>query len=173
MPELPEVESVRSGLNKVLIGQTIRDVEVNNGKIVFSHSNIRQNSKAKTSSFINNITNKKIVKVSRRAKNIIIELSDESIILIHLKMTGQLVYVGAPSAHPQEKIIGGISPRPISIFHCDKDDYVESSHAQRLFAAAREPKEVWTPPCNRHERIWNVHREEAERRAVAFFKKNL
>jgi len=107
MPELPEVESVRRGLNKVLIGQTIKNVKVNNGKIVFSHSNIRQNSKAKTLSFINNITNKKIVKVSRRAKNIIIELSDESIILIHLKMTGQLVYVGAPSAHPQEKIIGG------------------------------------------------------------------
>ena len=54
MPELPEVESVRRGLNKVLIGQTIKNVKVNNGKIVFSHSNIRQNSKARTSSFINN-----------------------------------------------------------------------------------------------------------------------
>jgi dienelactone hydrolase len=90
-----------------------------------------------------------------------------------------MLFVGDHRAHIELEavrpvdVIGGISPRPISIFHCDKDDYVDSSHAQRLFAAAREPKEVWTPPCNRHERIWNVHREEAERRAVAFFKKNL
>lgn len=73
---------------------------------------------------------------------------------------------------PVDKI-GNISPRPILIFHCDKDDYVDSSHAEELFAKAKEPKEKWIPVCNKHELIWNFHKEEAELRATNFFKKNL
>ncbi len=76
------------------------------------------------------------------------------------------------SVVPEAKI-GNISPRPISIFHCDKDDYVDETHAERLFSAAKEPKEKWIPVCSNHERIWNTNKEEAEKRAVAFFKKNL
>ncbi|HMW06726.1 MAG TPA: alpha/beta hydrolase [Leptospiraceae bacterium] len=73
---------------------------------------------------------------------------------------------------PVDKI-GNISPRPILIFHCDKDDYVDSSHAEELFKNAKEPKEKWVPACNKHEFIWNTHKEEAELRASNFFKKNL
>jgi fermentation-respiration switch protein FrsA (DUF1100 family) len=69
--------------------------------------------------------------------------------------------------------IGNISPRPISIFHCDKDDYVDSSHAEKLFSEAKEPKEKWIPACNKHELVWNFHKEESEKRAVDFFLKNL
>ena len=76
------------------------------------------------------------------------------------------------TVRPIEKI-GNISPRPISIFHCDKDHYVDSNHAARLFAEAREPKEKWIPNCDKHEFIWNTHREEAEKRSVDFFLKNL
>ncbi|MCE9500868.1 MAG: alpha/beta hydrolase [Leptospira sp.] len=76
------------------------------------------------------------------------------------------------SVRPVDKI-GNISPRPIGIFHCDKDDYVDSSHAEKLFANAKEPKEKWIPVCNKHERIWNFHREEADKRTVQFFTKNL
>jgi fermentation-respiration switch protein FrsA (DUF1100 family) len=72
-----------------------------------------------------------------------------------------------------EKSISQISPRPISIFHCDKDDYVDVSHANRLFAAAKEPKEIWIPTCTKHEQIWNTNKEEAEKRSVDFFKRNL
>ncbi len=73
---------------------------------------------------------------------------------------------------PEEKI-GNISPRPVSIFHCDKDDYVDVSHSDRLFASAKEPKEKWIPVCSQHERIWNTNKVEAEKRSVAYFKKNL
>jgi dipeptidyl aminopeptidase/acylaminoacyl peptidase len=73
---------------------------------------------------------------------------------------------------PEDKI-GNISPRPISIFHCDKDDYVDAIHAERLFNAAKEPKEKWIPVCTQHEHIWNTNKDEAEKRAVTFFKKNL
>ncbi|MDZ4724674.1 MAG: alpha/beta fold hydrolase [Leptospira sp.] len=73
---------------------------------------------------------------------------------------------------PEQKI-GNISPRPISIFHCDHDDYVDSKHADRLFSAAKEPKEIWIPVCSRHERIWNTNKDEAEKRSVSFFKRYL
>ncbi|MDF3818745.1 alpha/beta hydrolase [Leptospira sp. 96542] len=69
--------------------------------------------------------------------------------------------------------IGNISPRPIAIFHCDADDYVDHHHALDLFAKAKEPKSIWSPACTRHERIWNVYPKESETRAVEFFSKNL
>lgn len=72
-----------------------------------------------------------------------------------------------------ETEIGKIAPRPILLFHCDADDYVASSHLDRLVRAAREPKAYWLASCNRHERIWNTHSEEADDRAAAFFQQNL
>jgi len=42
-----------------------------------------------------------------------------------------------------------------------------------LFAAAKEPKEIWIPTCTKHEQIWNTNKEEAEKRSVDFFKRNL
>lgn len=69
--------------------------------------------------------------------------------------------------------IGKISPRPIAIFHCNQDDYVDASHADKLFNAAKEPKEKWIPSCDKHERIWNFYPDEANCRAVNFFTKYL
>lgn len=76
------------------------------------------------------------------------------------------------TVRPEDKI-GNISPRPILLFHCDKDHYVDVSHAERLFAAAKNPKEKWIPICNKHELIWNFHKEESEKRVVDFFSKTL
>ena len=100
MPELPEVESIRLGLRKSILDKKFLSVKVLEGKIVASHSNIRVGSKSKTKNFIQNIIGKKIKDITRRAKNIIISLEDDSIILVHLKMTGQLIFEGAPTAHP-------------------------------------------------------------------------
>ncbi|TGL90350.1 alpha/beta hydrolase [Leptospira congkakensis] len=76
------------------------------------------------------------------------------------------------SVRPIDKI-ASISPRPIAIFHCTKDDYVDYHHAKDLFAKAGEPKSLWSPECNRHERLWNFAPKEAESRAVGFFQKYL
>lgn len=69
--------------------------------------------------------------------------------------------------------IESISPRPIAIFHCNADDYVDHHHALDLFTKAKEPKSIWSPECTKHERIWNAYPEEAEKRAVGFFQKYL
>lgn len=76
------------------------------------------------------------------------------------------------TVRPVEKI-GNITPRPIFIMQCDKDHYVNSKHAELLFAAAKEPKEKWIPKCDKHEFIWNTNKEEAESRVVRFFTQNL
>lgn len=76
------------------------------------------------------------------------------------------------SVRPIDKI-ASISPRPITIFHCTKDDYVDYHHALDLYAKAGEPKSLWSPECNRHERLWNFAPKEAEFRAVSFFQKYL
>ncbi len=99
MPELPEVEVVRMGLEKVLLGKRFRNVKVGKSKIVTSNSNKRVGSDKKVREFITGVTNKIIKKIERRAKNIIIYLEDESLILIHLKMTGQVLFNTEATKH--------------------------------------------------------------------------
>ena len=92
MPELPEVESIKRGLEKKIVGQKILNIKILNEKIVYSNSNIRIIDKKKTNEFINGVLNKIIISIERKAKNIIITFDDSSLIIIHLKMTGQLIY---------------------------------------------------------------------------------
>jgi len=77
------------------------------------------------------------------------------------------------SACNAEDYIGRISPRPVFIMQCTGDDYIDFKHAQRIFAAAKEPKEFWAAPCNKHVREWNQCRAEAEKRVLVFFDKTL
>ena len=92
MPELPEVESIKRGLERKIVGQKILSIEILNEKIVYSNSNIRIADKNKSKQFINGVLNKIIISIERKAKNIIITFDDSSLIIIHLKMTGQLIY---------------------------------------------------------------------------------
>ena len=57
----------------------------------------------KTEEFIKEITGEKIINIKRIAKNLIIELSNEKILIVHLKMTGQLVFVDKK----KNKTLGG------------------------------------------------------------------
>lgn len=83
MPELPEVETVKRGLDKLIVGKKIIAVSSDNAKS-FPNSLIDVNSFAVNASFTN---------VRRRAKVLIIDLSSGYSFVIHLKMTGQLVFV--------------------------------------------------------------------------------
>ncbi len=99
MPELPEVESLRLGLEKVLLGQKILTIKILNSKIVSGNSTTREFSKSKEKEFIENLRNKKIISVARRAKNIIFNFHTEEVLIVHLKMTGQLLYDGEQNKH--------------------------------------------------------------------------
>jgi len=104
MPELPEVENLRIGLESKILGQKILKVIVNKPKLVSDKSTKRVASKKKATEFINGLTNEKFFAVERRAKNLIFRLSHNKIILVHLKMTGQFVY---QSKKKEKNITGG------------------------------------------------------------------
>jgi formamidopyrimidine-DNA glycosylase len=84
MPELPEVETITRQLEKVLVGQKIIKVEALSKK-----SFVGQES---------DVEGKQIKSVRRKAKMTIIDLGG-LYLLIHLKMTGQLVYQATNSKH--------------------------------------------------------------------------
>lgn len=100
MPELPEVETVRLGLMRLLPGLMIKEV-------AFDWPKSFPNSVADVDNFV---VGAKVVSVKRRAKVLLIELSSKYSMVIHLKMTGQLVF-RSPSeqfgaGHPNESLIG-------------------------------------------------------------------
>ena len=83
MPELPEVETVKRGLNKLIIGRKIVDVHSDNPKsFPNAPGDVRQF-----------LIGAKVTDVRRRAKVLMIDLSTYYTLVIHLKMTGQLVFV--------------------------------------------------------------------------------
>ena len=83
MPELPEVETVRAGLSQLLPGKTI-------ARVTYDWDKSYPNAQADSDAYV---IGAKVADIRRRAKVLIIDLSSEYSLVIHLKMTGQLVYV--------------------------------------------------------------------------------
>lgn len=82
MPELPEVETIKLGLLEKVKDKKIKEVEILDPKVInLSTANFQ---KQTMGAVINNI--------KRRAKLLMINLSNNQSILIHLKLTGQLIY---------------------------------------------------------------------------------
>lgn len=78
MPELPEVETIRIGLQKYLIGHTIKDVIVHLPKQISGDPQ--------------RVIGATIMEVKRFGKGLVIDLDNKYSITIHVKMTGQLLY---------------------------------------------------------------------------------
>lgn len=94
MPELPEVETVRRGLNSLIIGRVIKNVTHDNEK---SFPNAPDDVKEF-------LIGAHVLNVRRRAKVLLIDLSSDYTLVIHLKMTGQLVFVSKGSEGSRLKI---------------------------------------------------------------------
>ncbi|MDP3758611.1 MAG: bifunctional DNA-formamidopyrimidine glycosylase/DNA-(apurinic or apyrimidinic site) lyase, partial [Candidatus Daviesbacteria bacterium] len=78
MPELPEVETIRIGLQKKIIGLKIQKIQVLSPKSFIGNPNLAEG--------------QIILKIWRKAKILGMELSGDMTLLFHLKMSGQLVY---------------------------------------------------------------------------------
>jgi formamidopyrimidine-DNA glycosylase len=100
MPELPEVETIRAGLAKLLPGRVIKDVWYDWDKSF-------PNAPSDVARFL---VGSEVEKVRRRAKVLIIELSGGWALIVHLKMTGQLVFIGKGqrfgAGHPSQDMVG-------------------------------------------------------------------
>ncbi len=92
MPELPEVESLRRSLLPFIQEAKIVSVEVLLPKLVSSKGTTRKADLPKVTIFQKSLVNQQIIDIQRRAKNLILILENGSLVLIHLKMTGQLVF---------------------------------------------------------------------------------
>ncbi|MCL5019419.1 MAG: bifunctional DNA-formamidopyrimidine glycosylase/DNA-(apurinic or apyrimidinic site) lyase [Patescibacteria group bacterium] len=121
MPELPEVETIKLGLQKYLAGHKILDVRVKVPKI------FQGNAK--------NVIGVKVEKIERVGKGLIIELSNDYAMAIHLKLTGQIIYHGEETRkiHLSNKT-GGDLPSKYThvIFTLDKGAYLYYNDLRRF-----------------------------------------
>lgn len=82
MPELPEVETVCRGIAKKAIGKKIEQVWVSNKKMRFPAAD----------NFEESLISRKILDVKRRSKYILIELDNDYYLVIHLGMSGKILF---------------------------------------------------------------------------------
>ncbi len=91
MPELPEVQTTVNGIKKYAKGLSIRDVWTDyNSSFHAGKDNIKNPKYFKK--FKREVVGKKIIGAERIGKNVLINLSSDKTILVHMKMTGHLLY---------------------------------------------------------------------------------
>lgn len=99
MPELPEVETVKRGLERLIVGRVIENAISDTAKSFPNpDSEVRQF-----------LLGASVTGVRRRAKVLLIDLSSEYTLVTHLKMTGQLVFRGDEvfgAGHPNDSLVG-------------------------------------------------------------------
>lgn len=126
MPELPEVETVRRGLSGLIIGRTVSSVEHDTPKSF-------PNTAADVEAFL---VGAAITDVRRRAKVLLIDLTSEYTLVIHLKMTGQLVFRGDEAfgaGHPNASLVGELPDRSTRVTLTFSDGSLLYFNDQRKF----------------------------------------
>lgn len=100
MPELPEVQTTVNGLSKTIVGKTITDIW-SDFHIGTTHGH-KQNIKNKKylADFKKRSIGAKVINVERKGKNILINLHNNETIIVHMKMTGHLMYSGYNTSDP-------------------------------------------------------------------------
>lgn len=92
MPELPEIETIKSVIEPQINGLTIEKVTVNRPEVIAQPGSAQ---------FCKAATGQTISSMARRGKFLIIHLKNESRIILHLRMTGCLLVT--PPDYPTEK----------------------------------------------------------------------
>lgn len=121
MPELPEVETIRKGLEHYLVGHTIKDVEVKVPKLF--EGNPKE------------VIGSKIQKVKRFGKGLVIDLSNGYSLAIHIKLTGQLIFRDEKTKNePVSKDKVGTLPSKVThvIFDLDKNAVLYYNDTRRF-----------------------------------------
>jgi alpha-beta hydrolase superfamily lysophospholipase len=72
-----------------------------------------------------------------------------------------------------EKYVALLAPRPWLMIHGDADTYIKPEMAERLFARASEPKELWMVPLAKHNEALQIVGDEYRRRVLDFFQSYL
>ncbi|HEY5663583.1 MAG TPA: bifunctional DNA-formamidopyrimidine glycosylase/DNA-(apurinic or apyrimidinic site) lyase [Ilumatobacter sp.] len=91
MPELPEVETVRRGLERFVVGRRVDRVEVGRRRTVRRTS---------PEAVIHGLTDTTILAADRRGKYLLLPLDSGDSVMIHLRMSGQVLVAPAGAARP-------------------------------------------------------------------------
>ena len=90
--------------------------------------------------------------------------------LVHLAKTEYRVDIKDVSP---EAVVAQISPRPILFIVCDWDILCSRKESERLYAAAKEPKERWISPRSLHTFSCFANPKEYRKRVTEFFLKQI
>jgi formamidopyrimidine-DNA glycosylase len=82
MPELPEVETLRRNLERSLLGRRFAEVSITLPKLFVSDSGLGYD----------DLVGRQVLRLRRRAKYLILDLSGDRSLVVHLRMSGQLVH---------------------------------------------------------------------------------
>lgn len=130
MPELPEVETVRRGLANLIVGKVVVSEQHDTEKgFPNADSDVKQF-----------LIGASVLDVRRRAKVLMIDLSTGYSLLIHLKMTGQLVFVGETrfgAGHPNDSLINDLPDKSTRVSLGFKDGTKLFFNDQRKFGWMR------------------------------------
>ncbi len=131
MPELPEVETVRRGLARLLPGRTVQEVD-------FDWPKSFPNANVDVKQFL---IGANVTTVGRRAKVLLLELSSQYSLVIHMKMTGQLVFRGNEArfgaGHPSDSLIGKLPDKSTRVTLTFSDGSKLFFNDQRKFGWVR------------------------------------
>lgn len=105
MPELPEVETIRRGLAERALGKTIKKVHILSEKNFFGNTDY--------------LKDQQIADIDRRGKMLLIKLSNDIYMMVHLRMTGQLIFQGDDkfaAGHPDDNFYAEMPSRHTRVY---------------------------------------------------------
>jgi formamidopyrimidine-DNA glycosylase len=168
MPELPEVETVRVGLARLLPGRIVQSVTNDTAKgFPNAPEDVRQF-----------LVGASVTDVRRRAKVLLIELSSKYTLVTHLKMTGQLVFhsteVHFGAGHPSDSLLRELPDKSTRVTITFTDGSALLFNDQRKFGWMRLMPTVEVPNIDFMKKVgpepleadftWHVLRERLQRR---------
>ena len=86
MPELPEVETVRRRLEPVLVGRRFERVEIDDARLTRPEDPVEVAAE---------LVGERVAAVERRGKYLIVRFESRRVLLIHLRMTGNVLHAPA------------------------------------------------------------------------------
>jgi formamidopyrimidine-DNA glycosylase len=124
MPELPEVETVRRGLEAALVGASFARVEQRRPDLRFPFPE----------RFAARLENRTVTSLGRRAKYLVADLSSGEVLVMHLGMTGRFLVTqnGATYAPGEFQHAGGASAHDHVVFHLSNGARVTYNDARRF-----------------------------------------
>lgn len=147
MPELPEVETVKLGLSRLLPGKVI-------DRVTYDWPKSFPNAQSDIDGFMIGAS---IKSVRRRGKALLIALDNDYCLVVHLKMTGQLVYRNGEekfgAGHPSDSLVGRLPDKSTRVVIDFKDASQLFFNDQRKFGWMRLMPQSEVPKLDFFQRL--------------------